>query len=180
MIPKKITLIAAFTLMAILSGCGFHLRGVVKLSAALHQLYIASDNPYGPITLQLKQILAHSGVILEDKPGPGIITLDIKNERYNTSTFSESASSKTKQYTLFLNLDYDLKNSGGGTLYGPKTITTQENYTVNESTVLTTTTQEDNVRASLQKQTVYLLLDQLNSKSVNTALQPSANNSNEN
>ena len=180
MIRKKMAIITVFTLVLVLSGCGFHLRGIVKLSAALHQLYIASDNPYGPITLQLKQILAHSGVILEDKPGPGIITLDLKNERYNTTTFSESASSKTKQYTLFLNLDYDLKDNKGSTLFGPKTITTQENYTVNESSILTTTTQEDSVRASLQKRTVYLLLDQLNSKLVNSALQKASNTSNEN
>ncbi|MBY0377435.1 MAG: hypothetical protein K2Q33_02575 [Gammaproteobacteria bacterium] len=167
---KKGYALLLILLVSVISGCGFHLRGNIKLGSNFKQMYIASDSPYGPITLQLKQILSHSGVELEDKPGPQIITLSLKNERYRTTTFSQSASSKTTQYTLVLDLDYSLTNNKGDILYGPKTISTQANYTVNQDAVLTTSTQEDITRTSLQRQAVYLLLQQLNSPAVANAL----------
>lgn len=161
-----------FLLMTLflIAGCGFHLRGNVNLSDSLKQLYVASSDPYGPITLQLKQILGHSGVELHDNPGPQITTLTVKNERYKTTTFSQSASAQTTQYTLVLSLDYSLEDNKGNLLYGPKTISTQQNYTVNQDAVLTTGTQEDITRSSLQKQAVYLLLEQLSSPAVDSAL----------
>lgn len=170
MMHKKAYRLFLLLFLFVIGGCGFHLRGNVNLGESFKQMYVASDNPYGPITLQLKQILGHSGVELEDKPGPQIITLSLKNERYHTTTFSQSASSKTTQYTLVLELDYSLSNNKGDTLYGPKTISTQANYTVNQDAVLTTSTQEDITRASLQRQAVYLLLQQLNSPAVESAL----------
>lgn len=166
---KTLSLFLLFSF--IIAGCGFHLRGNVNLPTALKQLFIHSSNPYGPVTLQLKQILGHSGATLEEQPGPGIITLDLSNERYNQTTFSQSASSKTNQYTLYFALDYELQNNKGETLYGPKTIQTQGNYTVNEDAILTTSTQEDALRTELQKQAVYQLIEQLNSKNVANAVQ---------
>jgi LPS-assembly lipoprotein len=159
-----------FLLICFIAGCGFHLRGNFKLPPNLQQLYIASDSPYGPVTIQLKQILGHSGVQLEDQPGPGIITLDVKNQRYKQSTFSQSASAKTTQYTLYFNLDYDLQDNKGVTLYGPKTVGVQGNYTVNQDAVLTTSTQEDTLRTELQRQAVYQLIEQLNSPNVANAV----------
>lgn len=171
MMHKKGYALFLILLVSIISGCGFHLRGNVNLGDSFKQMYVASDNPYGVITLQLKQILGHSGVDLEDNPGPQIITLSLKNERYRTTTFSQSASAKTTQYTLILDLDYTLTNNKGDILYGPKTISTQANYTVNQDAVLTTSTQEDITRTSLQRQAVYLLLQQLNSPAVAKALE---------
>ncbi len=169
-----------FLLICFIAGCGFHLRGNVNLPTSLQQLYIASGNPYGPVTLQLKQILGHSGVSIEDQPGPQITTLSLKSERFNQTTFSQSASSKTNQYTLYFSLDYELQNNKGEILYGPRTINTQGNYTVNEDAVLTTSTQEATLRTELQRQAVYQLIEQLNSKSVATAVQTTPKNPNEN
>lgn len=171
---------ALFLLICVIAGCGFHLRGRVNLPANLQQLYIASSNPYGPVTLQLKQILSHSGVDIEENPGPKTTTLNLKDERFHQTTFSQSASSKTNQYTLYFSLDYELQNNKGQTLYGPATINTQGNYTVNEDAVLTTSTQENTLRTELQRQAVYQLLEQLNSKAMATAVQAPPKSSNEN
>jgi LPS-assembly lipoprotein len=165
-----------FLLIFFIAGCGFHLRGNVNLPSSLQQLYIDSANPYGPVTLQLKQILGHSGVSIEDQSGPQITTLVLRNERFNQTTFSQSASSKTNQYTLYFSVDYELHNNKGETLYGPKTINTQGNYTVNEDAVLTTSTQEDTLRTELQRQAVYQLIEQLNSKAVANAVQATSKN----
>jgi LPS-assembly lipoprotein len=159
-----------FLLICFIAGCGFHLRGNFKLPPNLQQLYITSDNLYGPVTTQLKQILSHSGVELEDQPRPEIITLSVNNQRYSQTTFSQSASAKTTQYTLYFSLDYELQNNKGLTLYGPKTVSVQGNYTVNQDAVLTTSTQEDALRSELQQQAVYQLIEQLNSPNVANAV----------
>ncbi len=178
MMHKKYYLLSL--LICFIAGCGFHLRGNVKLPESLQQLYIASDSPYGPIAQQLKQILGHSGVSIESDPGPNIITLNVKNERYSKTAFSQSATSNTSQYTLFFSLDYDLQTDKGEVLFGPNTIRTQGNYTVNTSAVLTTSTQEDTLRTELQKQAAYQLLAQLNSNSVAAAMKGTPKSPNEN
>ncbi len=177
---KKYGLWLTLSIAIALTACGFHLRGAVNLPKALHWIYLSSANPYGAVTLQLKQLLKQSQVVLEDKPSPEAITLVLNNENSYNSTFSQSASSKTVQYTLHYTMDYSLQDSKGKTLYGPKTISTQENYTVNEDAILTSSTQENTTREDLQKRIVYLLLDQLSSQNVTKALTLPEKSSNEN
>ena len=52
----------------------------------------------------------------------------------------------------------------------------QGNYTVNEDAILTTSTQEDTLRTELQRQAVYQLIEQLNSKNVADAVKTAPKN----
>ena len=157
----KTTLLLLLTLS--LSACGFHLRKQPPLPPELKTLYVQSDQPYELLTLQLTQILRSMGVTLVDTAKEAPVTLKIFNERYTTSILSESASSSTKQYTLFLTVQYQMQNSSGKVLFGPKTVREQSNYTINENQVSSTNTQQNSLKEEMQRDAVFSILMQLGS-----------------
>lgn len=152
-----------FLLTLSLTACGFHLRSQPPLPPELKTLYVQSDDPYGQLTLQLEQILQSMGVTIVDTSKEAPVTLKIFNEQYTTSILSESASSSTKQYTLYLIAQYEVLNNKGKILFGPKTVKEQSNYTVNENQVSSYNTQEDSLKEELQRDAVFSILMQLGS-----------------
>ena len=164
----KITWLFILTLS--LTACGFHLRTQPPLPPEFKTLYIKSDDPYGQLTLQLEQILQSMGVKIVDTSKEAPVTLKIFNEQYTTSILSESASSSTKQYTLYLVVQYEILNNKGKILFGPKTVKEQSNYTVNENQVSSTDTQQASLKEEMQRDAVFSILMQLGSKDAMSAI----------
>ena len=169
----KTTLLFLLTLS--LSACGFHLRKQPPLPPELKTLYLQSEQPYELLTLQLTQILQSMGVTLVDTPKEAPVTLKIFNERYTTSVLSESASSSTKQYTLFLTVQYEMLGTNGKVLFGPKTVKEQSNYTINENQVSSTNTQQNALKEEMQRDAVFSILMQLGSTDAINAVSGKAN-----
>ena len=169
---KKL-LLSMLLLMTVITvaGCGFHLRGqTAPLPKELKTLYIDSGSPYGTLTLTLKQILRSLGTNIVKNPQDAPITLRIFHELFTSATFSESASTKTKQYIMHYTFDFQLQDNQQNIIYGPKSIATQQIYTVNEETVLSSNNEEAMVRNEIQHNAVYLLLAQLSADAVQQAL----------
>lgn len=169
---NKITL--TFTLMILclgLTACGFHLRGKTPLPEQMKKLYLQSDAPYTPFMIQLEQLLSHMGSDLVKDPADADITLKISGQYFTTSTFSQSASSNTTQYTMQYFYTYELLGKKGSTYYGPKTLSLKQNYTVNEDAVLSNGNETSQIQEELQSNAVYQLVEQFNSQDLITALQ---------
>jgi outer membrane lipopolysaccharide assembly protein LptE/RlpB len=101
------------------------------------------------------------------------VTLRIFDKNFSTSVLSESASSSTKQYILHLAISYQLQNAQGQILYGPKTLHNQRDFTVNENQVLSTDQHQQMLSIEMERDAVFMLLMQLGSPEVATALMQS-------
>lgn len=146
-----------------LSACGFHLRSTATLPTAFNPLYVQSSDPYGAFTLELRQILKTQHITLVDRRADAKYTLEIRGENTSTSVLSESASSNTKQYILYYTVTYAVSRADGTVVFGPKIITSQRNYTVNENQVLSTDTEQQALISEMQHDTIALLFAQLGS-----------------
>lgn len=153
-----------------IASCNFHLRGSTPLPPQLKTLFIQSDDPYGQLTLELKQILRSADVTLVNTAEQAPYTLKIFEENYNSTVLSESASSETKQYVLHYSLKYQLATKSGTVIYGPSQLNEERNYTVNENQVLSIDTQQATLKQEMQNDMVFRMLTQLSSAQARSAL----------
>ncbi len=159
------------TMISLISGCGFHLREHATFPKALNPLYIDSVVPYSELTLELKQILKSQGIVLVDSRKDAKYTLEIRGETTSTDTLSQSASSSTTQYVLYYTVTYAITRQDGTVVFGPKTVSNQRNYTVNQAQVLSSNSQVTALTEEMQHDAISLMFDQLSSKQALTQIQ---------
>lgn len=154
----------------LLAGCGFHLRGTPPLPPSIHEVGIQSSQPYGPLTLELTQILnaMHIQVTPLTQHPPLVLVVD--DETFTSNTTTQSASSSTQQYIMYYTVVYHLADGKGNTIYGPKTIRVSEPYSVNQNQVLSTGSVEQSIQQELEQEAVYQIIQQLGSQDAQNAL----------
>lgn len=157
--------------ISLITACGFHLRTQALFPTALNPLYIQSGQPYSPLTLELKQILQSQGIKLVERRQDAKYTLEIRDQSTSTATLSQSASSSTTRYILYYHVTYAITLQNGTVVFGPKTITSQRNYTVNQAQVLSSDAQVASLTSEMQHDTISLMFDQLSSQEALSKIQ---------
>lgn len=157
--------------VSLITACGFHLRTQALFPPALNPLYVQSNQPYSPLTLELKQILQSQNIVLVESRKDAKYTLEIRDQSTTTATLSQSASSSTTQYILYYHVTYAITRQDGTVVFGPRTITSQRNYTVNQAQVLSSDSQVASLTAEMQHDTISLMFDQLSSQDAVSKIQ---------
>lgn len=108
---KKALLMICFTLVsALLTGCGFHMRGSVTNSvvpANMHTLHVEGDtrgNIYRDVTSRLKQ----AGVTLTTETSKNIPVLHIDGMTVGTNKASVDSNSEVVEYVMVFNTNYQV------------------------------------------------------------------------
>jgi LPS-assembly lipoprotein len=104
----------ALVLAVALAGCGFRLRGTYEVPVSLQQLSVNSENPYGAITLLLKDRLRANGVALiaaSQSANSGEIQLS--NEVLEERTLSLFETGQVAEYELLYRIDVRLRSANG-------------------------------------------------------------------
>ncbi len=133
----KSLLITAFILSLV--SCGFHLRGYIPIPTSLSKLYIQSDDAYSSFSQSLVSALRNRGIEVVSSPQQAPITLEIIDESSRSQVGALSATTETRQYTLFYTVTYQLRNSEGDAITQAQSVTTQRTFTVDLEEVLGST-----------------------------------------
>ena len=163
----KLFLIAA--LSAILTACGFHLRGEQALPPQLKTLYIDAA-PYAPLTLALKKSLRSADVNIVSAVAQSPLTLQILNENFEQNISNISASTLVKTYTLIYSVEVQLLNKSGKVIYGPQTVKTYSSYAVSDNQILGDNSQLKTQQANMRRDLIGLIFNRLGSDNVRKAL----------
>lgn len=102
-------LITAFTLVSLLSACGFHLRGDYLLSDELQTLYVSSSDIHGELTRLVKQHLSHNQVKVLKHKNAKVPELRIISDRLDRRTLSVFQNGQVAEYELIYAVHYQLR-----------------------------------------------------------------------
>ncbi|MES2819380.1 MAG: LPS assembly lipoprotein LptE [Pseudomonadota bacterium] len=95
-------------LAALLSACGFQLRGTGDVQFALTELDVTARNTYGTTVKQLSKVLENSGVRVH--PGAAYqLVLVREGESQRTASYTSSARSAEQE--LITSLDYEIRGA---------------------------------------------------------------------
>jgi len=102
-------LITAFTLVSLLSACGFHLRGDYLLSDELQTLYVSSSDVHGELTRLVKQHLSHNQVKVLKHKSALVPELRIMSDKLDRRTLSVFQNGQVAEYELIYAVHYQLR-----------------------------------------------------------------------
>ncbi|WP_439859813.1 LPS-assembly lipoprotein LptE [Pseudomonas sp. MBLB4136] len=95
-------------LAALLSACGFQLRGTGDVQFALKELDVSARNAYGDTLKQVRQVLESNDV----RVYPGApYRLVLSNEREDQRAASYTSAARSAEYELTTTLDYEIRGS---------------------------------------------------------------------
>ncbi|MFI8745119.1 LPS assembly lipoprotein LptE [Pseudomonas sp. NPDC077186] len=95
-------------LAALLSACGFQLRGTGDVQFALKELNVTARNAYGETVQQLRDVLESNDVkVYAGAP----YTLVLSNESENRRSASYNSGARTAEYELVMGLEYQIRGA---------------------------------------------------------------------
>jgi LPS-assembly lipoprotein len=136
-------------LLAVLSGCGFHLRGDVELPPVLQDTYIESSNPYTGIARPLRTQLERSGVTVLETPEQASAVLKIVSERSENRVLSVGSSGKATEYELFNAVVFSLRDAAGKQLLKPQSVRMTRDLVFDETELLGKLSEADSIHREM-------------------------------
>ena len=155
-------LLFALCAAALLSACGFHLRGAVELPFPSLYVNVSNASQFGH---ELKRALRASDVRLTDNPKDAGATLRILSELRERQILSLGGQGRVREYQLRYRLAYQVTNAKG-VITPPTEIVLKRDISFNDSDVLAKESEEALLYRDMQQDAVQQLLRRLQATKV--------------
>ncbi len=153
-------LLSALLALAVLTGCGFHLRNSQEFT---FETIALTPQPGGPIATDIARYLGDRVVPLASKAGvagPQVV-LDILQEQREKSVVAVNVSGEVREMQLQIRLRFRVRTPQGDTLIDTTEITQQRDITFNETAALAKEAEEILLYRDMQNDIVQQMLRRL-------------------
>lgn len=150
-------------IMALLVGCGYHLRGSVVLPTELSRLNLEYKSPQGNTTTFQRRVisaLADRGINLSTQ-ADGLYHLIITDENLNDYEASISADGIVRQHELRFSIMYQLLSPEGDIISKPTTVSSSQVITINTDLMLASDLERSQTITKLHRDVLNKLLRQI-------------------
>lgn len=144
----------------ILQGCGFHLRGSVRVPPNLTPAYVEAAEG-SELAEQLRHALRDAGVQLATAPSEAKARIRILGEKYNSRVLSVDGQGKVVEYELHYRLDFDVLNSAGTELVPRQKIDVVQSLVNPDIEVLGKLEEESLLREDMRQDMVGRMLERM-------------------
>ena len=145
--------------VALLSGCGFHLRGPQALDFATVHINVPEQSEFGA---QLRRLIATTGTTrVEEDAARAEARLQILANDRGREILSLTGAGKVREYQLVQALRFQLLDRAGKALIPPTSLSARREYTFDDSQVLGKEQEEDLLYRDMQNDLVQQLMRRL-------------------
>lgn len=110
---NRVSVIAVASLLAVLAGCGFQLRGDVELPAAMATTYIDYRASDAELRRSLARALALSGASVVTRPENAGAVLRLHSAAVRRRVLAKDAAGRPREYEIEVTLRYDVLDPDG-------------------------------------------------------------------
>jgi len=146
-------------LLIVLAGCGWQPRGAQSLPPELKELQLVVTPPEPRFVASLERTLAISGVKVVDRAGAYALHATTPVQALRNVALDRGARSAEQE--MRLEMQYELRDGNGDTVFGPRTITASRVYAYDPNSVIAKLDEEKIIRQELQENLVGQLFRQL-------------------
>lgn len=146
--------------VALLSGCGFQLRGKVSLPPEMSRTYITGLPKFSEFGANLRRQLRANGAEVVEAADDSTATLRITRKRSGKRILSVNDKGKVQEYELFVSIAFEVKGQET-VLLENQTINLQREFLFNEDDVLGKAQEEQLVFKDMRKDLVRLMIYRL-------------------
>ena len=145
--------------VALLSGCGFHLRGPQALDFATVHINVPEQSEFGA---QLRRLIATTGTTrVEEDAARAEARLQILANDRGREILSLTGAGKVREYQLVQSLRFQLLDRAGKVLIPPTSLSARREYTFDDSQVLGKEQEEALLYRDMQNDLVQQLMRRL-------------------
>lgn len=135
-------------IMMLVSGCGYHLRGMTSLDPVYQRVYIQGLSQGDPVYRTLAQLFENTHSQLVNDPGRATAVLVIDRNHVDRRVSVVDTQANVRQYELDQQLTYHVRLPDGRTT-APRTIRQARNYNYDPTGVLASSSNESQIRQEL-------------------------------
>jgi len=146
--------------LALLPGCGFHLRGQAPLPPALATPYLEASDHYTPLYAALVTQLRAAGAKLATDPAAATAVIHLHQDETGRELLSVSARNTPGEFEVYYNVEYSV-TTGSGELLARQRATLTRDFAYDENAVLAKEHEEQSLRAALADELASLMLRRL-------------------
>ncbi|TLX60732.1 hypothetical protein DN824_03995 [Stutzerimonas nosocomialis] len=138
---------------ALLSACGFQLRGTGANDFALDEIGVQARNAYGETVKELERVLKNNGVQVTNAAP---YRLNLAREQSRQRTASYNTSGRSAEYELTNSLDYEFLDRNGLLLMEDR-VEVQRVYVHDESNLISSAQEADQLRKEMRRELIQQL-----------------------
>lgn len=158
---KYFTTALSLSLLLILGGCGFHLRGQNVLPPQLHCLRLQSCTPYADFETTLRNYLVTIGVnVTRTQCAP--VILHVLGAGLGGDVPTIGGSNQARVYVYYYTVTFEVHDDQNHQLLPIQTVTATRTIIVNAGTTLESTGQITVVTHELQLEACQMIVNMLN------------------
>jgi LPS-assembly lipoprotein len=154
--------VLALTAAAMLSACGFHLRGSEgKAGLPFRTIYLGIPE-LSPLGVELRRNIRASGdtqIVSDPKEAEAII--EVLQEARDKATLTLNTQGRVREYSLYYRLRFRVTNAKGAELLAPTEITLKRDISFNESQIIAKEKEEEMLYRDMQSDLVQQILRRL-------------------
>ena len=147
---------------ALLSACGFHLRGQSAFALPFQSIYIQSASDYTLFVGEMKRALQAAGVQLADTPDQAQLILHIVSETTGKQILSLSGAGRVREFQLRFTLSFRAYDSTQQVWLPAAEISLLRNLTYDDAQVLAKEQEEALLYQDMRNDAVQQMLRRLN------------------
>ena len=149
-----------FMIAAIVSGCGFHLRGSFLIPVHLQKLFVTPDNLYEPLQRTIRRQLKQKGVLIIPQTKPNVLTLTLTEPQFSERILAYGSCGQSQCLQLQLTFKYQV-DCGQKILRRLTLIRISRDFTTSFNMVLSTNNEKSQIHSELLHEAASQLIRQL-------------------
>lgn len=144
-------------LAALLSACGFQLRGTGDMAFGLKELDLTARDAYGPLVKDLRQTLINNDVNVH---AGAPYTVALTRESSKSRTISYTGSARSAEYETSLEVAYEIRGANNLVLLS-NTVDVQNTYVHDENNLIGSEQESTQLNDELRREMVAQLAQRL-------------------
>ncbi len=163
-------------LLAIVTACGFKLRGSQTLPPTMAMTYVKAADLNNALIMQLKRALNASNITVTESPTAATAQLTILENTAGRRTLSVGTDGKAVEYEVFLKVAFEVSSTNGQWQISKQSLSLSRDFVFDRLGVLAASEEEAQLRNELQRDMVRQIMDRiaLRGAAESAADQPSA------
>lgn len=153
------------SILALLQGCGFHLRGAAELPPSISPIYIQGVGKHDPLLKGFRQVFNGADIQVTAEQSQASAILNITKQKQNRRVLSVDSRGKVVEYEIHQALEFELLDAGGTLLMESQSVGSQRAYENSETEILGKNQEEGllrrDLRLDLVRRVVYRMQEQL-------------------
>ncbi len=154
-------IIGILGLVALLSACGFHLRGSGASAELPFQSIYLNLPDSSAVGIELERYLKAGGTKVTATPAEAEVALDLIAESRDKDILTRNSQGRIREYTLLYRLELQVRDRNELVLLAPTTLSATRTLSFDESQALAKETEEASLYRDMQRDLVQQILRRL-------------------